>query len=204
MKAMNLACAMIMAACMMSCTAESDQLKNPADVATLSLEKTFNARSLSYTEGSKNMPNLSELPPVTIEEAESILYTLRAQKNLSEEHSLQTENGESGQKFLTISTECSVSNLHKFTIQLSMITYEDDGSLYYKDCSAFASSELYKWQLTGFGLSSTRTAGMYTFECASYLYFKIADEEISYVQVPVRVEGEYNSDTHRVDFTYSL
>lgn len=203
MKVKSLAYALIVAACMMSCTAESDQLEN-LDEVTLSLEKTFNARSLSYTEGSKNLPNLSELPPVSFEETESILYTLRAKKNLSEDHSLQTENGEPGQKFLTISTECHVGSQHDLTIQLSMITYEDDGSLYYKDCHAFASSELYKWQLTGFGLSSTRTAGIYSFECVSYLYFKIADKGIKYFQVPVRVQGEYNSDTQRVNFTYSL
>ena len=200
---MNLACALLVAVCMASCTAESDEMKNLEEV-TLSIEKTFNARSLSYTEGSKNMPDLSVLPPVRIDEAENILHTLRGQKNLSESHSLQTEEGEPGQKFLTVSTECSIGSQHKFTLQLSMITYEDDGSLYYKDCNAFASSDLYKWQLTGFGLASTRTAGIYTFECASYLYFKIADEGIKYFQVPVKVEGEYDSNAQRVNFTYSL
>lgn len=203
MKLMNLACALLVAVCMASCAAESTEQKTPTEV-TFSLEKTFNARSLTYTAGSKNLPDLSQLPPVTIEEAESILHTLREQKNLSEDHALQTTEGTPGQKFLTISTECSVGKQHKFTLQLSMITYEDDGSLYYKECNAFAESSLYKWQITGFGLASTRSAGLYTFECASYLYFKIAGEETTYIQVPVKVKGEYDSNIHEVNFTYNL
>lgn len=203
MKLMNLACALLIAACMTSCAAESTEPETSTEVA-FSLEKTFNARSLTYTAGSKNMPDLSQLPPVTIKEAEDILHTLREQKNLSEECSLETTEGTSGQKLLTINTECSVNKLHKFTLQLFMITYEDDGSLYYKECNAFASSSLYKWQLTGFGLASTSTAGLYTFECASYLFFKLADEDSTYIQVPVKVKGEYNSNIHEVNFTYAL
>ena len=203
MKLMNLACALLVAVCMASCAAESTEPETTTEVA-FSLEKTFNARSLTYTAGSKNMPDLSQLPPVSIKEAEDILHTLREQKNLSEDCSLETTDGTSGQKFLTINTECHVGKQHKFTLQLNMITYEDDGSLYYKDCNAFASSSLYKWQLTGFGLASTSTARLYTFECASYLYFKIAGEELTYIQIPVKVEGEYNSNVHEVKFTYSL
>ena len=203
MKVMNLACALLVAVCMVSCTAESDQLKNVKN-ETLSLEKTFNARSLTYTAGSKNMPDLSQLPPVTIQEAEKILHTLRKQENVEEKHSLETQERASGQKNLIVSTECSVGKQHQFTLQLFMITYEDDGSLYYKECRAFASSSLYEWKLTGFGLASTRTAGMYTFECASYLYFKIAGEKTTYIQVPVKVEGEYDSNTQSANFTYSL
>ena len=36
------------------------------------------------------------------------------------------------------------------------------------------------------------------------VYFKIAGEDITYIQVPVKVEGEYNSNVHEVNFTYSL
>lgn len=203
MKVKNLACALLVAVCMMSCAAESTEMNEPAEVA-FSLEKTFNARSMTYTVGSKNMPNLAQLPPVTLDEADKILHALRDHKNMAVEHSLQTTEGEEGQKFLTISTECCVAKQHKLTLQLSMITYDDDGSLYYKDCNGFASSQLYKWQLTGFGLASTTTAGLYTFECTSYLYFKIADKEIGYIQVPVKVNGTYNSTNHEVNFTYSL
>ena len=200
---MNLACALLIAACMTSCAAESTEPETTTEVS-FSLEKTFNARSLTYQAGNKNMPDLSQLPPVSIQEAEDILHTLREQKNLSEDCTLEATEGTPGQKLLTISSERSVGKNHRFTLQLSMITYEDDGSLYYKDCKAFASSSLYKWHLTGFGLASTQTAGLYTFECASYLYFRIVGEKETFIQVPVKVTGEYKSNSHQVNFTYSL
>lgn len=203
MKLTNLACAILAAVCMASCTAENGTTMSDEQV-TLSLEKTYNARSVKYVEGSKNTPNLSELAPVTLNEAEEILKTLRAQKNISTDHSVTSADGEPGQKFLTVSAEYRVGNAHQFTLQLSMITYEDDGSLYYKDYKAFASSNLYKWHVNGFGLSTSGTEGMYKFECASYLYFKIADGEPTYLQVPVKVLGNYNPATHEMNFTYSL
>lgn len=203
MKLTNLACAMLVVIGMASCTAESDATLNYEEVSC-PLEKNYNARSVNYVEGSKNTPNLSELPPVSITEADNILKTLREQKNLTSAHSLESKDGEAGQKLLTVSAECNVSHLHKLTLQLFMITYEDDGSLYYKDYKAFASSELYKWHMNGFGLSTAGTGGMYKFECTSHLYFKIVDDGISYIQVPVKVNGDYNPATHEIKFTYAL
>lgn len=162
MKLTNLACAMLVVISMASCTAESDATMNYEEV-TFSLEKNYNARSVNYVEGSKNDLGLSELPPVSVQEAESILKQLREQKGLTANHSLDSKDGESGQKFLTVSAECCVGNAHKLTLQLSMISYEDDGSLYYKDYKAFASSYLYKWHMNGFGLSTAGTSGILPF-----------------------------------------
>ena len=203
MKLTNLACVMLVVIGMASCTAESDATMNYEEV-TFSLEKNYNARSVNYVEGGKNDLGLSELPPLTVNEAEKILQLLREQKGLTASHSLDSKDGEPGQKFLTVSAECSVGAQHKLTLQLSMITYEDDGSLYYKDYKAFASSELYKWHMNGFALSTSGKDGMYKFNCSSNLYFKIADKEISYVQVPVEVSGNYNPASHEINFTYSL
>ena len=203
MKLMNLACAMLVVISMASCTAESVATMNYEEVA-FSLEKNYNARSVNYVEGSKNDLGLSELPPVSVQEAEGILKQLREKKGLTANHSLESKEGEPGQKFLTVSAECCVSNAHKLTLQLSMISYEDDASLYYKDYKAFASSQLYKWHMNGFGLSTAGTSGMYKFDCSSYLYFKIVDEGITYIQVPVKVAGEYNPSTHEINFTYTL
>ena len=110
---MNLACALLIAACMTSCAAESTEPETTTEVS-FSLEKTFNARSLTYQAGNKNMPDLSQLPPVSIQEAEDILHTLREQKNLSEDCTLETTEGTPGQKLLTISSERSVGKNHRF------------------------------------------------------------------------------------------
>jgi len=203
MKLKNLACAMLVVISMASCTAESVATMNYEEV-TFSLEKNYNARSVNYVEGSKNDLGLSELPPVSVQEAEDILKQLREKKGLTANHSLESKEGEPGQKFLTVSAECCVSNAHKLTLQLCMISYEDDASLYYKDYKAFASSQLYKWHMNGFGLSTAGASGMYKFDCSSFLYFKIVDEGITYIQVPVKVAGEYNPSTHEINFTYTL
>ena len=203
MKLINLVCAMLIIAGLTSCTAESNEALNQNEV-NFSLEKTFNARSLSYQEGSKNALNLSELTPISSDEAEKILSTLREQKDTSYTYELKSKVGEPGQNVLTVSGKYKVGEQHAFTLELTMITYSDDNSLYYKGNNAFASSSDYKWALSGFGLSSSGNEGMYKFECNSYLYFKIVDEDIKFVQVPVKVYGNYNSTNHEMNFSYSL
>lgn len=203
MKLINLACAMLVVAGMTSCAAESDESLNQNEV-NFSLEKTFNARSLNYQEGNKNALDLSELTPISSDEAEEILNTLREQKNASYSYELKSKVGEPGQNVLTVSGKYSVGTQHAFTLELTMINYDDDNSLYYKDNKAYASSSDYKWVLSGFGLSSSGNEGMYKFECNSYLYFKIADEDLKFIQVPVKVYGDYNSVNHEMKFTYSL
>ena len=203
MKLKNLVCALLAAVGMASCTAESDAPMNTNE-ATFSLEKTFNARSVDYQENSGNGLNLSELPPVSIKEAEVILQTLRNCTQMESSHSVQRTDGKEGQTLLTISAGQRVDNCHAFTIQLEMISYADDGSLYYKDYKTITSSCLYKWYVYGFRLSTAGQSGMYKFECDSYLYFKIADDDIRYIQVPLKIQGKYCPDTHEANFTYSL
>ena len=203
MKLINLAWAVLIVAGLTSCAAESDESLNQNKV-NFSLEETFNARSVNYQEGNKNALDLSEITPISLDEAEEILNTLRKQKNASYTYELKSTVGEPGQNILTVSGKYSVGNQHSFILELTMITYDDDNSLYYKSNNAYASSSDYKWSLSGFGLSSNGNEGMYKFECNSYLYFKIIDKEMKYVQIPVKVYGDYNSTNHEMKFTYSL
>ena len=203
MKLKNLACAVLVALGMASCTAESDAILNEVETS-VSLEKTFNARSVDYKKGGKSDLNLDSLVPVSTEEATAILKVLRERKNLTESNSLTTAEGVPGQTFLTISAEQCVDNRHVLGLQLEMINYADDNSLFYKDCKASAKSSNYLWNLTGFGLTSNGTEGNYKMECTSNLYFKIVEEGIKYVQVPVKVSGIYDPQAQTVNFVYSF
>lgn len=203
MKFKNLACAVLVALGMASCTAESDAIVNEVETS-VSLEKTFNARSVDYQKGSKSNLDLDNLVPVTTDEATAILNVLRNHKNLTESNSVTTTEGEPGQTFLTISAEQCVNNLHTLELQLQMISYADDNSLFYKDCKASTKSSNYLWHLTGFGLTSNGTDGTFKLECTSNLYFKVMGEGIKYLQVPVKVNGVYNPQGHVVNFTYSF
>ena len=203
MKLKNFACALLVAMGMASCTAESDAILNEVETS-VSLEKTFNARSVDYSKGGKNDLNLDNLVPVTADEATAILNELRSKKNLTESNSIQTTEGAEGQLFLNISAEQNVNNRHTLAIELQMINYTDDNSLYYKNCKASAKSSNYAWEITGFGLSSNSTDGLYKFECTSYLYFKVMGEIVQYVQVPVKVNGTYNPHNHTANFAYFI
>ena len=58
--------------------------------------------------------------------------------------------------------------------------------------------------MTGFGLASSGKDGLYKIEGTSNLYFKVMDDSLYYIQVPVKVTGTYDSKTHEVNFTYEI
>ena len=90
MKTMNLVRTLLMAVGMASCTAVSDAPVNHEE-STSTLEKNFNARSVNYRAGDKNSPNLSELTPVSEDEANSILNTLRSHRNVKVSHAVAAQ-----------------------------------------------------------------------------------------------------------------
>ena len=203
MKLKNLACAMLVVLGLASCTAESDAFLNEVETS-VSLERSFNATCVDYQKGGKNDLNLDELVPVSNEEAVAILQVLRDHKDLTESNSVKATEGAPGQTFLTISAEQCVDNCHTLELQLEMITYADDNSLFYKSSKTCAKSANYVWNLTGFGLTTNGADGTYRLECTSNLYFKVVEDVVQYVKVPVKLNGIYNPANHDVKFTYSF
>ncbi|WP_455674245.1 DUF5033 domain-containing protein [Phocaeicola sp.] len=201
MKAIYQLFAMLVMMSLASCSAESsDPVEN--STSTNSLEKTFGARSVAYDENNSDNLSLSNLPAISASEANDILSTLRKHTNVKETQDIDATT-RADQTQLTITTQQTVNGKYTFTIQLNMISYSD-GSLYYKGYNAYTSSTLFKWYLKGFGLSSNGSTGNYKFECTSYLYFKVADDGIRYLEVPISVKGTYNPSTHDASFTYTL
>ena len=95
------------------------------------------------------------------------------------------------------------NNKYTFTIQLNLTGYAD-GDLYYNGYNAECSSSLMKWYVKGFSLASDNSEGNFIFQSESYIYMKVADNGIKYMQIPVSIRGTYNPKSHDASFTYKL
>ena len=85
MKAMHLIIAMLVMMSLASCSADgNDPVEN--SVSTYLLEKTYGARSVTYKENNSDKLKLSELPAISLSEADHILSAyeniLMLKKNL--------------------------------------------------------------------------------------------------------------------------
>ena len=83
MKAMHLIIAMLVMMSLASCSADgNDPVEN--SVSTYLLEKTYGARSVTYEENNSDKLKLSELPAISLSEADYLSYEniLMLKKNL--------------------------------------------------------------------------------------------------------------------------
>lgn len=201
MKAMHLIIAMLVMMSLASCSADgNDPVEN--SVSTYLLEKTYGARSVTYEENNSDKLKLSELPAISLSEADHILSVLRKHTDAQEELDIQTATkGE--QTWLRIVMKQTIDHKYAFTIQLNMNCY-NDGSLYYGGYQAEYSSSLIKWYLKGFSLATDNATKNYKFESQSYIYMKVIDNGIKYMQIPVTINGNYNPRNHDAAFSYNL
>lgn len=184
-----------------SCTADgNDPVENSS--STYLLEKTYGAISVAYTENNSDKLNLNDLPAISLSEADQILSNLRKHTNAKEELDVQTMN-KGNQTLLDVIMKQTINNKYTFTIQLNMSS-DSDGMVYYGGYKAECSSSLMKWYLKGFSLSSDNATGNNKFESQSYLYIKVVDNGIKYMQIPVSIKGTYNPKNHKAAFSYSL
>lgn len=202
MKAMYLLIAMLMMMSLASCTSnENDPAEDNASVYTLI--NTYGARSVSNTESSFSNLNLDELPAISVSEANSILTGIRKHEASRKEGNVHEANSE-GKSYLKVAMSECVSGKYTFHIQLNMLK-NDSGTLFYSGYQADCQSDMFKWYLKGFSFScDTNQIGNYKFEAQSYLYFKVIDNGVQYMQVPISVKGTYNPQTQKADFTYNL
>lgn len=185
--------AILLAIFFVSCSAESDSPLE--EVTQLSvMESRYAAIEVTETE------ELSVLPPVSLAEAENILNTLHNHTNAKEELFIEKE----GNAQLHVIIKQTISNKYAFTIQLNLSSYED-GTLFYNGYENSCSSHVMKWDMNGFSLASSNTEKYtYNFTSNSYLYFKVADNGIRYMRVPVKIQGEYHTDNNNASYTYTL
>ena len=180
MKAIHLLIATLIMMSLASCTAESsDPVDNSS--STYFLERTYGARSVTYEGNNSDNLNLNDLPAISLKEADD----------------------KGNQTLLKVITSQTINGKYTFTIQLNLTGYAD-GDLYYNGYNAECSSSLMKWYVKGFSLASDNSEGNFIFQSESYIYMKVADNGIKYMQIPVSIRGTYNPKSHDASFTYKL
>lgn len=201
MKAIYLMIAILAMMSLASCTANgNDPVENSS--STYFLEETYGARSIAYAENNSDNLNLTDLPAISLSEADEILSNLRKHTNAKEELDIQAAN-RGKTTLLKIAMIQTINNKYSFTIQLNMESYTD-GGLAYSGYKAECSSSLMKWYLKGFSLATDNATGKYKFEAQSYIYMKVVNDGIKYMQIPVSIKGTYNPSNHNASFSYSL
>lgn len=185
-----------------SCSTESTDTATEEEVNNeYILEQDYNAKNVT-NEDESTTGSIEILPPVTVTDAVNLLGKIREHKNVIEE--LNVTAAESGdQKLYCVSMTQTVDESVSFTIQLNMTGY-NDGRLYYSGYETNLTANEMNWDVNGFSLSNDSQTGKYKFSGQSYLYLKVLNNGVKYMQVPVSVNGIYNPETHEASFTYSL
>lgn len=202
MKAMYFIVATLMLLSLASCTAsDKDLVFEDASISTL--VNTYGATKL-FTELSQSENfRLNELSGITATEAYTILGDIRKHQ-ASQKDSRSFEEQKNNKILLKVEMSETVSDRYKFFLQLNLMKYAD-GSLFYSGYEADCQSDSFKWYRKGFNFSCDNSQpGCYKFETLGYLYFKVVDQDVQYLQVPFKVTGTYNTSTQEANFNYSL
>ncbi len=182
---------------MISCTTE---LNDPVVDSSINnvLATKYNAQLLE-----ESSALLSNLPELTLKEADAILSALRNHVDDSEELDVRYAELGDMQKWQVVMTR-TISKKYSFTIQLNLTSYED-GSLFYNGYTNSCTLDEMQWHVGGFSFSSSYDSNRFKFDSKSYLYLKVeGDEQPLYYQVPVSITGQYNPNNHEASYTYSL
>ena len=146
---------------------------------------------------------MSNLPELTLKEADAILSALRNHVDDSEDLDIRYAELGDMQKWQVVMTR-TISKKYSFTIQLNLTSYED-GSLFYNGYTNSCTLDEMQWHVGGFSFSSSYDSNRFNFDSKSYLYLKVVgDEQPLYYQVPVSITGQYNPNNHEASYTYSL
>ena len=201
MKNLIFVVAMLIIASMTSCT--SNENDPTEQVETLDMLSTYGALNMATTDKNFKNLHLDELPGISVAEACNILSTIR--KHTEEEQTLDVkENLRDNHCDIDITMDETIGHKYTFTIQLHMEKDTDKDIVYYKSYEANCSASNFAWYIKGFSFSTDNATGNNKFESPSYLYFKVMNEDVNYIQVPVTIKGTYCPKTNQAEFTYTL
>jgi hypothetical protein len=201
MKSSIFVVAMLAIMSMTACTvSESDPTEQ---VETLDMLTIYGAQNVATSTKTFKDLHLDELPGVSIKEACNILASIKKHKE-SEKHYDVKENLHGNHYDIDIMMDETIGHKYTFTIQLHMQKDNESGIVYYKSYEADCSSSDFAWYIKGFSFSTDNSTGDNKFESPSYLYFKVFNESVEYIQVPVKITGKYCPINNKAEFSYTL
>lgn len=204
MKNLMILAAMLFIISMTSCSNEGNDPITLSEESNISMLTSYGARSLSSNDAYTQKLQLEDLPAISIKEANSILSAIKKHDHSQKEYATQCENSNDNMVKFSIAMNETISNKYTFSIQLNMEKDTESDVTYFKNYTANCSSDTFAWYIKGFSFATDNETGNNKFESPSYLFFKIADNGIYFIQVPVSVKGSYNPDTEAAEFSYKL
>ena len=193
--------AMLAILSMTACTVtENDPIEQ---VETIDVLTTYGAQTVATSTKTFKELHLDELPGVSTKEVCEILSSIRKHTQ-SEKHYDVKENQHGDHNDIDITMDETIGHKYTFTIQLHMQKYSESGITYYKSYEADCSSKDFAWYIKGFSFATDNSTGNNKFESPSYLFFKVLNEKVEYIQVPVKIIGTYCSINNKAEFSYTL
>ncbi len=189
---------------MMSMTACTASDNDPIEqVENFDMLSNYGAQNVATSTKTFKDLHLDELPGVSTKEACDILSSIRKHKE-SEKHFDVKENEHGDHNDIDIIMDETISHKYTFTIQLHMQKDSKSGSMFYKSYEADCSANNFAWYIKGFSFSTDNTTGDNKFESPSFLFFKVLNENVEYIQVPVKITGTYCPINNKAEFSYTL
>ena len=193
--------AMLTIMSMTACTAsDNDPIEQVENFDMLS---TYGIQNVATSSKTFQDLHLNELPGLSIKEACEILSSIRKHKE-SEKHYDVKENQHGDHNDIDIIMDETIGHKYTFTIQLHMQKDSKSGTMFYKSYEADCSANNFAWYIKGFSFSTDNTTGDNKFESPSHLYFKVLNENVKYIQVPVKIIGTYCPINNKAEFSYTL
>ena len=204
MKNLMLLAAMLFIFSMTSCSNEGNDPMEQSEQISIELLSFYGARSLSSNDAYAQKLHLEDLPAISINEANEILSAIKKHNSSQKDYAYTCGTEENGMIDFCITMSETINKKYTFAIQMNMEKDSGNGTLYFKNYQAQCSADSFVWYIKGFSFASDNETGNNKFESPCYLCFKIINDGIQYIQVPMNIKGSYNPSTNQADFSYKL
>lgn len=184
------------------CTSDDDAMDSTSG---------FDAVKSTYGLEEASMGVEDGIPSVTLEEMQGVLESLYSGSNIQRECVAVASDNEDESAF-KIPMSGSYKTVTRsgmaqddFTLKVELKFTIEDGQVYYWGTDYTYSSTLFDWRASGLSLASAKGMNYtYEFESKTYLYFKVVDEDVRLVRVPIIFGGNYNFETGKGTYRFQI